>query len=133
MEDRAESQRKRAGEGTVSAETGGERGADGLGGLVGAAAAVGLIGRGSDGRVDGDFDGAVVREPAASRKDIVGAIDGYGDHGELEFLGELEGAGVEAAHAAVARAGTFGEDYHRHTVAEGFLGFIHGFADGCRG
>ena len=88
-----------------------------------------LTSLGGDGLVDGERDGAHVDGLVVTVEDVEGAVDGEGDDGDANLIGEHEGAALEGGHPASVGAGAFGEDDHGHASLEGFARLLYGLGD----
>ena len=73
-------------------------------------------------RDDRAMDGESERMPdgpsqvACAGHDVEGAVDGDRDDGQLQLVGQHEGAATEAAHVTRKSACSLGEDNQRHSV-----------------
>ena len=58
------------------------------------------------------------------------AVDGDWHYGQSYLAGKHEGTALERYHLAIVRAGSFGEDDHRHAALQCLACLIYSLADG---
>ena len=87
-----------------------------------------------DGFVDDEAHAVEIDEIEAGHagQHVERAIDGDGDNGQLEFVGQLEGAFAEEAHVASEGARPFREHHEGGAVLECVAGVVDGFLDFLR-